>query len=173
MAIFENIIMVFMTIIIIVLYLIYQTLCNIQLKNKKIIRLLTIENYSAPTSIPITFSIDSGYNYRSSCSIDTHGKHSITLQNGATVNLRGVEYFIKRMTIDLIFTNNKKITVHLTTGRTSNFEIPKGEIIDSLQLQLFEYYTNANNSESPTKQLTLQQCLTDNPVSVYVTLATI
>ena len=36
MAIFENIIMVFMTIIIIVLYLIYQTLCNIQLKNKKI-----------------------------------------------------------------------------------------------------------------------------------------
>jgi hypothetical protein len=172
MTIAETLIIIFMVIIIITLYLIYQTLSNTQKKIKNITHLLTTENYNAPTSIPVTFNVDSRYNYNSSLSIETSGKHSITLQTGGTVNLRDVDYFIKRMTIDINFTNNKKTTVHLTTGRTSTFQIPQGETISSLQLQTFYYYFNASNPEGITVKLTLQDCLIV-PVLVYVTFAVI
>lgn len=166
---FETFIISFMIVIISMLYFIYQMLCNIKLENKKIMHLLTVENYKAPESIPIIFSIDSGYSYNFS-SIIEDGKHSISLQNGVTAIVRNVEYFIKRMTIDIIFTNDKKTVVNLTTGRTSNFEIPKGENIKSLQLQGFDYYPNAKNPESRITHLTLQQCLTEyisDPIVIY------
>lgn len=154
MTIVENVILI---LILIILFLIYQMLRDIQSKMRKIIKFNERENFSDNSAqyITVNFNYDNKYISGSPFSLNP-GHHFITLLP-SMITVGGFDYDLHNLEVVVYFTNNK-VQLHLTVLKATNLIVPDNQNIISIQMKSLKY----NIPETQRVQLTALQCLNNS-----------